>query len=340
MHTLRTCLLGLAACALTACFGSTGSTGNGGADAGDVKLLPPDGAGGEGTLPPLPDVVLPDGKQIGDEGGPCEPGDDGCGIGDVVIPPDGAEPECPGGACDEDALSDVGSELPVESDVPVEPDVPPPGCDKLVCPEPSVCEEDDAGKGHCLVKGTLVEEFDDGAQMAPETTAAWGSGILTAKGSDFGGSGIDGEFHATQDLVVDTSVNGGVFQYTLYQVEKGVTVKVVGPNPYVVKVQGDVVVDGWVRADGGLGASACSTQTGPPAPPGGQPLPGGAAGPGGHKGGDGGGGFGQAGGTGEGPGGGTGSGAGKSIFASGAGGGSHGSAGTDGTVEFPQAPPG
>jgi hypothetical protein len=336
MQILRLCLVALVGCVLIACSGSSGSSGGDGADVEDVKLLPPDGLGSEGTLPPFPDVVLPDGKQIGDEHGECEPGDDGCGLADVPILPDGMEAECPGGTCGEDVLvPDNG--LP---DVPVEPDVPAPGCDTLQCPDPSVCEEDDAGKGHCLVKGTLVEEFDDQAGMSAETTAAWGSGVLTVKGSDFGGSGVDGEFHAVQDTVVDTTVNGGVFQYSLYQVDKGVTVKVIGPNPYVVKVQGDAVIDGWVRADGGLGASACSTLTGPPAPPGGQPLVGGAAGPGGYKGGDGGAGFGQNGGTGEGPGGGTGSGAGKSIFASGAGGGSHGSAGADGTVEFPQAPPG
>lgn len=212
----------------------------------------------------------------------------------------------------------------------VAPEVLPPQCEPDPCPEDSACVVGSGGETLCRKTGLVVEEFDDTNTMSPATTAAWGEGILTVNLAGFGGDGSDGAFLADQDMVVDTSMNQGVFQYTEYSIQPGVTVTVVGPNPYVVRVTGDVVVDGWLRADGEPGKHACAIPNGPDKPQGGVSLVGGPGGPGGGQGGDSGAGHGKPGSVGGGPGGGTGSGPGSFPNAAGAGGGSHASAGADG----------
>lgn len=232
------------------------------------------------------------------------------------------------------SLQDLPSEeLAVEPDTDVPPDAPvdiAAFCPPTYCPESAQCKLGPNNMPFCLATGQIEESFDDQAMMHESTTAAWGNGVLTVETGSFGGDGSDGEFHPTQNVVVDTTANGGLFQYTTYTIPDGVTVTVTGPNPYFVLVQGEVSIEGWLRSDGEPGQHSSTTQTGPPAPPGGQPLAGGSGGAGGGSGGDGGAGFGEGGTPGSGPGGGQPSGWGAFPNASGAGGAGFGSAGGDG----------
>lgn len=203
-------------------------------------------------------------------------------------------------------------------------------CAPETCPEGTECVVGPQGESLCRTMGTIIEEFDDDAKKDPATTAAWGSGVLGVNLEGFGGNGQDGEFIAGPNMVVDTMLNGGFFQHTDYTIPAGVTVTVLGPNPYVVRATGDVIIDGWLRADGQPGQHACGVPSGPAKPEGAIALTGGHGGPGGGKGGDSGAGYGKPGSAGDGPGAGSGSGPGAFPNAAGAGGGSHASAGDDG----------
>lgn len=88
--------------------------------------------------------------------------------------------------------------------------------------------------------------------------------------AQIGGDGSDGPFTPTTDTVLDTTA-GGVFQFTRASIPAGVTVRGRGPNPLVLRVQGDFDLAGTLDISG----SAANGSTG------------GAAGPGGFPGGDG-----------------------------------------------------
>jgi hypothetical protein len=278
--------------------------------------------GQDAQLPELPRV-----QDIKDKDGPGQDLDDEGPGPDVGLVPDADAATLP---------PDVGVDAGADAH---EPEIAT-GCAAVTCPQAAECREDPSGKAECYMPGTVVEEFDDQAFMDAPTTAEWGGGVLTTSTAAFSGDGSDGDFHAVADTLVDTTQNGGLFQYTSFVVDPGVTVTVTGPNAYVVKVTGNVDIGGWLRADGAPGLNACQVKVGAPVPPGGVALAGGAGGPGGGKGGDGGAGFGQAGVSGEGAGGGAGSSAGTSIFAAGAGGGSLASAGLPGTTFGGPAVPG
>ncbi len=105
--------------------------------------------------------------------------------------------------------------------------------------------------------------------------------------AQIGGNGSDGPFTPAVNTTLDTAINGGVFQFTTISIPAGVTVRALGPNPLILRVQGKVDIDGVLNAEGFV-ANGTS---------------GGAGGPGGYAGGDGGSPWGQ---SGEGPGGGAG----------------------------------
>jgi hypothetical protein len=93
-----------------------------------------------------------------------------------------------------------------------------------------------------------------------------------------GGSGIDGSLTPTANLTIDTTAKA-IYEYTTIDIPAEVTVTVVGPNPAIIKVCGDVNIDGVLSASGQAGGSSSNNS------PGGS---GGAGGPGGAGGGDGG----------------------------------------------------
>src|SRR5262245_821470 len=93
---------------------------------------------------------------------------------------------------------------------------------------------------------------------------------------DNGGTGVDGAFIAPPGTVVLNTAVKQLFQFTSFSIGAASTVKVVGPFPIVIKVQGAVHIDGILNASGASGAT------------GGNDLPGGAGGAGGPGGGAGG----------------------------------------------------
>ncbi|MBM4373430.1 MAG: hypothetical protein FJ098_17365, partial [Deltaproteobacteria bacterium] len=286
----------------------------GGGGAGDVALDVP--AWDSTATPDLAAAELPG------DGTPSELPVDGPAdlLADPSDPSDSPElPTDTGPDPGPDTLPDTSSDAP-------SPCLPSP------CPEGAACTLVD-GAALCTLTGVVVEGFEDGDMAAAATTAAWGGGVLTASLEGFGGDGSDGVFHATQNTLVNTAASGGVFQYTSFVIDEGVEVKVTGPNPWVVRVQQDAEIHGWIRADAQHGAHAASVPSGPPAPPGGLSLGGGLGGPGGGSGGDSGAGYGIPGAPGEGPGGGGGGGAGAFPFGAGAGGGGFGGPGGAGVGE-------
>ena len=307
-------------------------TGCGGDGAGGVTGT--DALADLGTDVPSWDTVVP-ADVAGDlaEDGADDPGDSAASDSLVDLVADAPAPP-------EDTLEDVTPDTPLDApaDTPTDspgeiladlpPDVPE-GCDPNPCPDGAPCHEGPDGP-LCTITGAVVEEFLDADMAAQPTTAAWGNDLLTVNLEGFGGDGADGAFHATQNTLINTTANGGVFHYTTFIIDPEVEVKLIGPNPFVARVQGDVEIHGWLRADAQHGVHASSVPTGPPAPPGGVALLGGIGGPGAGGGGDGGAGYGETGMDGEGPGGGGGSADGAFPNGAGAGGGGFGSAGIDG----------
>ncbi len=105
----------------------------------------------------------------------------------------------------------------------------------------------------------IEEEFSDTARLDRTSTALWNveeSGVLAA-GVAFGGNGSDGAFVArTSRTVLDTTRNGGLFDFTSFIVPPESTVLFEGPHPALVRVLGDARIQGSVRSDGASGISA------------------------------------------------------------------------------------
>lgn len=65
------------------------------------------------------------------------------------------------------------------------------------------------------------------------------------------GNGIEGVFHAT----TNTSITGGVHNFTDFIIDAGVTVNVTGSSPLEIRCTGLVLIDGVLQANGGNGAN-------------------------------------------------------------------------------------
>ena len=242
-----------------------------------------------------------------------------------------------------DIAEDTAEVLPLPDTAPPPPDVADPPdegpvdpCLSVTCEAPATCVITEDGGTTCLVQATVTETFDTTDQKADGTTALWGDGTLTVGGGGIGGDGSDGSFAPTEDVVVDTT-GKPLFQYTTMTIPTGVTVTVVGENPWDVKVQGDVTIDGWIRSDGGPGLHICKKPDGSGGQVGGTVTAGGVGGAGARAGGAGGAGYAESGQPGGGPGGGEASvilPGGSTTYgaAAGAGGGGYGNAGGDGVA--------
>lgn len=64
------------------------------------------------------------------------------------------------------------------------------------------------------------------------------------------GSGSDGALAPTSNVTLDTSVNGGVFQFTSIAIPAGVTVRIIGSNSAILLCQGTVSIAGALDASG------------------------------------------------------------------------------------------
>jgi hypothetical protein len=77
------------------------------------------------------------------------------------------------------------------------------------------------------------------------------------------GDGSDGAFEPTANVNLDTTINGGVFNFTTVNVPVGVVVTASGPNPLRIRVQGPVLIEGELRGDGSSTASHVGGAGGP-----------------------------------------------------------------------------
>ncbi|MEY3015564.1 MAG: hypothetical protein RIT45_4299, partial [Pseudomonadota bacterium] len=129
------------------------------------------------------------------------------------------------------------------------------------------------------------------------------------------GSGKDGDYLATSNK----NLTGGTYEFKSFVIQKGVTVRVTGSSALILKVQGNVQIDGVLDLSGYQGQdinSCCGSTSGGQAGPGGSNGGGGPYGSSGSKGGGSGGGSGGCG----------------SGYGSGGGGGGYGTGGGTGTT--------
>jgi hypothetical protein len=68
--------------------------------------------------------------------------------------------------------------------------------------------------------------------------------------AQIGGSGRDGTFAPLTNTTLDTDPNGGVFEFTSITIPAGVSVRVLGAFPAVLRSQGPIDIRGELTADG------------------------------------------------------------------------------------------
>jgi hypothetical protein len=75
--------------------------------------------------------------------------------------------------------------------------------------------------------------------------------LLTASiCAQIGGNGSDGPFTPTANTVIDTTANGGLFQFTVVTIPAGVTVTITGPSSATILSRGRVDIAGTLSANG------------------------------------------------------------------------------------------
>ena len=74
--------------------------------------------------------------------------------------------------------------------------------------------------------------------------------------AQFGGDGRDGAFRPTADVTLDTTTRPDGWSFTSIDVPSGVIVTLTGAHPAILRSQGSIGVDGWIRADGNAGGRA------------------------------------------------------------------------------------
>ena len=107
------------------------------------------------------------------------------------------------------------------------------------------------------------------------------TGLATAQ---FGGDGRDGALRPTADITLDTTSNGAGWSYTAIDIPAGVTVRLIGDRPAILRSQGAVRIAGRLVADGFLNNGQTPGRGGPGGYAGGSPGRSGQ-GPGGGRGG-------------------------------------------------------
>ncbi|MFO1050869.1 MAG: hypothetical protein U1F36_01480 [Planctomycetota bacterium] len=68
--------------------------------------------------------------------------------------------------------------------------------------------------------------------------------------AQIGGTGADGVFHPQADVTLDTTTRPGGWDFITVTIPPGVTVRLVGTNPAILRSQGPVRIDGNLDADG------------------------------------------------------------------------------------------
>src|SRR5262249_48371409 len=75
--------------------------------------------------------------------------------------------------------------------------------------------------------------------------------VASSASAQIGGNGSDGVLTPSTDITLDTTNNGGLFQFTTIAIPVGVTVKLRGPNAARLLCQGSVEISGTLDADAG-----------------------------------------------------------------------------------------
>jgi len=78
-----------------------------------------------------------------------------------------------------------------------------------------------------------------------------GQCVACVEGTDCFSDGSDGAFLADADV----ELPGGVYNFTTFTIEDGVTVTVTGSDPLIIKTRDDATIDGALVADGGDGTN-------------------------------------------------------------------------------------
>ena len=74
------------------------------------------------------------------------------------------------------------------------------------------------------------------------------------------GTGADGVFAPTSNVLLNTTNNGGIYNFTCFTIPAGVTVTGRGPNPMVIKCTGTISIAGTLDVSGESGAFVSVTE--------------------------------------------------------------------------------
>lgn len=85
--------------------------------------------------------------------------------------------------------------------------------------------------------------------VSPAGVASLGNTFRYHAVYDFG-TGANGVFAPTANVILDTTNNAGVFNYTSFTIPSGVTVTGRGPNPLIIKCTGTVSISGTLDVSG------------------------------------------------------------------------------------------
>lgn len=85
--------------------------------------------------------------------------------------------------------------------------------------------------------------------LLPLLFSGYGFAALQAQTCFDPGTGIDGAYSATSN----TTITGGTYNYTTFNISSGVTVTVTGNQPLILHCTGAVTIDGILTANGGNG---------------------------------------------------------------------------------------
>ena len=138
------------------------------------------------------------------------------------------------------------------------------------------------------VQGEFVLDFGDATEIYRDdevTTASWNDdhpGTLSGIFTGGGGNGADGDFRPTTDTTLNgDSQPGGIYNFRLFEIPDGVTVRLVGENPVTIRVLKSVRIEGTLDLSGLSGADSETSNNSAAVPS----TPGGRGGPGGGDGG-------------------------------------------------------
>lgn len=86
-------------------------------------------------------------------------------------------------------------------------------------------------------------------EMAKRAFAAFILLLGSPAVAQIGGNGVDGVFHPSSNVVLDTTARPGGWDFSSVTIPAGVTVQLIGTNPAILRSIGPVQIDGHLSAD-------------------------------------------------------------------------------------------